>query len=110
MKYDIYINGSIGYPFSASFIQDELSKVGDVPCTVYVLSLGGSVVDALHIRQMFLEHRNVTVYLQGFVASAAAIIAMGAKRIVMGEFALLLVHSCSNWIDEFEIDGLKVYL
>ena len=27
MKYDIYINGSIGYPFSASFIQDELAKV-----------------------------------------------------------------------------------
>ncbi len=26
MKYDIYINGSIGYPFSASFIQDELAK------------------------------------------------------------------------------------
>ena len=31
MKYDIYINGSIGYPFSASFIQDELAKVGDAP-------------------------------------------------------------------------------
>lgn len=26
MKYDIYINGSIGYPFSVSFIQDELAK------------------------------------------------------------------------------------
>ena len=96
MKYDIYINGSIGYPFSASFIQDELAKVGDAPCTVYISSLGGSVVDALQIRQMFLEHGNVTVHLHGFVASAATIIAMGAKRIVMGEFALLLVHRCSN--------------
>jgi hypothetical protein len=38
MKYDIYINGSIGYPFSASFIQDELAKVGDAPCTVYISS------------------------------------------------------------------------
>lgn len=101
MKYDIYINGSIGYPFSASFIQDELAKVGDAPCTVYISSLGGSVVDALQIRQMFLEHGNVTAHLHGFVASAATIIAMGAKRIVMGEFALLLVHRCSNWIDEW---------
>ena len=101
MKYDIYINGSIGFPFSASFIQDELAKVGDAPCTVYISSLGGSVVDALQIRQMFLEHGNVTAYLHGFVASAATIIAMGAKRIVMGEFALLLVHRCSNWIDEW---------
>ncbi len=101
MKYDIYINGSIGYPFSASFIQGELAKVGDSPCTVYISSLGGSVVDALQIRQMFLEHGNVTVHLHGFVASAATIIAMGAKRIVMGEFALLLVHRCSNWIDEW---------
>ena len=57
MKYDIYINGSIGYPFSASFIQDELAKVGEAPCTVYISSLGGSVVDALQIRQMFLGQR-----------------------------------------------------
>jgi hypothetical protein len=27
MKYDIYINASIDYPFSASFIQGELAKV-----------------------------------------------------------------------------------
>ena len=55
MKYDIYINGSIGYPFSASFIQDELSKVGDSPCTVYISSLGGSVVDALQIWTYVLQ-------------------------------------------------------
>lgn len=59
MKYDIYINGSIGYPFSASFIQDELAKVRDAPCTVYISSLDGSVVDALQIRQIFLEHGNL---------------------------------------------------
>ena len=100
MKYDIYINGSIGYPFSASFIQDELAKVGDAPCTVYISSLGGSVVDALQIRQMFLEHGNVTAHLHGFVATAATIISMGAKCIVMGDFALLHVNHCSNWIDE----------
>ena len=36
MKYDIYINASIGYPFSVSFIQGELAKVGDAPCVWFV--------------------------------------------------------------------------
>jgi ClpP class serine protease len=53
-------------------------------------------VCALQIRQMFLKHDNVTAHLYGFIASTATIIAMGAKRIVMGESALLLVHRCSN--------------
>ena len=51
------------------------------------------------LAQTFVEHGDVTVHLHGFVASAATIIAMGAKKIVMGEFALFLMHRCSNWVD-----------
>ena len=99
MNYDIYINSSIGWPFSADYIRGELAKCKKKPCNVYISSLGGAVIDALQIRQMFLEHGEVTVHLHGFVASAATIIAMGAKHIVMGEFALFLMHRCSNWVD-----------
>ena len=42
MKYDIYINGSIGYPFSASFIQDELVKGGGALCMECISFLGGA--------------------------------------------------------------------
>ena len=99
MNYDIYINSSIGWPFSADYVRGELAKCKKKPCNVYISSLGGAVIDALQIRQMFIEHGEVTVHLHGFVASAATIIAMGAKHIVMGEFALFLMHRCSNWVD-----------
>ena len=99
MNYDIYINSSIGWPFSADYVRGELNKCKKKPCNVYISSLGGAVIDALQIRQMFVEHGDVTVHIHGFVASAATIIAMGAKKIVMGEFALFLMHRCSNWVD-----------
>ena len=101
MTYDIYINSAIGWPFSADYVRDELAKCKKKPCNVYISSLGGAVIDALQIRQMFLEHGEVSVYLHGFVASAATIIAMGAKHIVMGEFALFLMHRCSNWVESW---------
>ena len=99
MNYDIYINSSIGWPFSADYVRGELNKCKKKPCNEYISSLGGAVIDALQIRQKFVEHGDVTVHLHGFVASAATIIAMGAKKIVMGEFALFLMHRCSNWVD-----------
>ena len=99
MEYDIYINSSIGWPFSAEYVRQELNKYQGQPCNVYISSLGGSVLDAVQIRQMFREHGQVTAHLHGFVASAATIIAMGAKKIVMGEFALFLMHRCTGWVD-----------
>lgn len=99
MTYDIYINSTIGWPFSAEVVRKELDKRKGKPCNVYISSLGGSVVDALQIRQMFHDHGDVTVHLHGFVASAATIIAMGAKTIRMGRYALYLIHRCSNWVD-----------
>lgn len=99
MEYDIYINSSIGWPFSAEYVRQELNKFQGQPCNVYISSLGGSVLDAVQIHQMFREHGQVTCHLHGFVASAATIIAMGAKKIVMGEFALYLMHRCTGWVE-----------
>ena len=99
MEYDIYINSSIGWPFSAEYVRQELNKYQGQPCNVYISSLGGSVIDAVQILQMFRDHGQVTAHLHGFVASAATIIAMGAKKIVMGEFALYLMHRCTGWVE-----------
>lgn len=99
MEYDIYINSSIGWPFSAEYVRQELNKYQGKPCNVYISSLGGSVLDAVQIHQMFRDHGQVTCHLHGFVASAATIIAMGAKKIVMGEFALFLMHRCTGWVE-----------
>ena len=101
MTYDIYINSAIGWPFSADYVRDELAKCKKKPCNVYISSLGGSVADALQIRQMFLEHGQVEVHLHGFVASAATILAMGAAKVHMGGYALFLMHRCSNWVENW---------
>lgn len=99
MTYDIYINSSIGWPYSAQYVREELDKCKGKTCNVYISSLGGSVVDALQIRQLFRDHGDVVAHLHGFVASAATIIAMGAKQIVMGQFALFLMHRCMSWVE-----------
>ena len=48
-----------------------------------------------------MKHGNVTVYLNGFVASAATIISMGAKTVKASKYSMYLVHKCSNWINEW---------
>ena len=101
MTYNLYILDTIGYPISAAYVRQELAKCKDKPCEVYISSLGGDVNTALQIRQLFIEHGNVTAHLHGFVASAATIVATGAKQIKMGEFALFMIHKCSTWQDEW---------
>lgn len=101
MQYNLYILDTIGYPISAAYVRSELAKCKDAPCEVYISSLGGDVNTALQIRQLFIEHGNVTAHLHGFVASAATIVATGAKTVKMGEFALFMIHKCSAWQDEW---------
>jgi len=99
MEYDIYINDTIGWPISAQYVKNLLQNFIGKPCSVYISSYGGSVADALQIQQMFIDHGDITAYVYGFTASAATIIAMGASKIVMGQYALMLIHRCSNWVD-----------
>ena len=95
MKYDIYINADIGWPISYEYVRSELGKLEGQDVNVYVSSLGGSLVHALKIRRLFIDHGRVTCHLHGFVASAATILATGAKRVLMGRHALYLAHLCS---------------
>ena len=101
MKYHIYINSTIGWPISAEYVRGELAKCKDKHCDVYISSLGGDVATALQIRQMFVEHGDVTAHLHGFVASAATIVAMGCKEVRMGTYAFFMIHKCSSWQDHW---------
>lgn len=101
MKYDIYLTGEIGWSITADYVKQQLSQFEGKPCSVYLSSLGGEVNEALKIYQQFRDHGNVTVYLFGFNASAATIIAMGAKEIVMSKFALFLIHCSSTFTYDF---------
>lgn len=78
-------------------MKSKLEPLKGKPCTVRINSYGGDVMTALDIRQQFLDHGDVTVYIVGMTASAATILAMGAKKVVMSRYALMLVHQASGF-------------
>jgi len=100
--YTFDIDSYIGYPISKQWVAAQLKKAGGKPVTVRVNSYGGDVQTALDIRQQFIDHGNVTVYIYGMTASAATILAMGAKEICMSRYALMLIHSCSQFVELFD--------
>lgn len=98
--YHIDIDSYIGYPISAAYIKQKLSPLRGLPVTVRINSYGGDVMTALDIRQQFIDHGQVTAYILGMTASAATILAMGAKKVVMSRYALMLVHPASTGVTE----------
>lgn len=100
MNYQLTLDAFIGpWAYSKQYVRNVLSGYADKHVDVKISSLGGNLDHGLDIRQQFIDHGDVTVYLSGFVASAATVIAMGAKKIVMSRYAMFLVHKCSNFID-----------
>ena len=69
---------------------------------VRVCSPGGSLSDGLAICALFRDHGNVHVHIQGMTASAATVLAMGARRISMSPESVMLVHNASYMIFEWE--------
>lgn len=102
MNYDIIIDQQIGWgASSANYVLERLRELKGRPVRVYVSSLGGAVADAFRIQQAFREHGDVTCYLVSFVASAATLLTLGAKRIVLDPSCLYLAHKCSYYIVEY---------
>lgn len=100
MTYQLTIDDYIGrWCYSKQYVRKQLSAFKGKHVDVKISSFGGELDHGLDIRQQFIDHGDVTVYLSGFVASSATVIAMGAKRIVMSKYAMFLVHKCSNFID-----------
>lgn len=100
MDYQITIDDYIGYwGYSKNWLRNSMKSYKGKHVDMLISSLGGSVDDALDMYQQLREHGDVTVYLSGFVASAATIIAMGASRVVMSKNCLALFHKCSGSVD-----------
>lgn len=99
MFYDIDINATIGCPISAAYIKAMLEGKEGKEVRVRINSYGGDVNAALDIRRQFIDHGNVTVYIYGMTASAATILATGAKRTYISRYALYLAHPCSSIVD-----------
>lgn len=100
MKYHIIIDSFIGpWAYSKQVIRNALKPLQGKHVDILISSPGGSVDHGFDIMQQFKDHGDVTVYLSGLVASAATIIAMGAKRVVMTKASAFMIHQCSNFID-----------
>lgn len=100
MYYNIDINSQIGPGyFSKQLIKAQLEPLKNKPVNMRISSLGGSLAHGLDIRQQLLDHGNVTAYLYGMVASAATIVATGAKKVCISRYCLFLVHKVSNYVD-----------
>src|SRR5689334_21501470 len=60
---------------------------------VRINSLGGSLPGGVAVYNLLRAHgAEVTTYVDGVAASAASVIAMAGKRIVMGQGAMMMVH------------------
>lgn len=104
MKYDITIRGQIGGWFGVSpeAVTSYLSKHKDQRVDVAICSPGGYVDDGLEIYQAFRDHGDVHAHVVGMTASAATIIAMGAKTVDMAKNSLILIHNASTAVMEWE--------
>lgn len=101
-NYQIDISGPIGYwGANADYVRYKLNQMKDQEVKVRINSLGGNVSDGLAIAALFEEHGNVTVDMIAMNASAATVLAMGAKKIRIHANALFLIHKCMAWVQEF---------
>jgi ATP-dependent protease ClpP protease subunit len=98
MSYKIYLydtetdcigSGSL----SSAYIQTQLQEAAGQDLEVHISSVGGSAFDAIAIYDLLKKYQgNVTTYIDALAASAASIVAMGGKTIIMSKYALLMIH------------------
>ena len=98
MSYKIYLYDTdtdcIGSGnLSSSYLQYQLEAAAGQDVDVHISSAGGSAFDAIAIYDLLKKYPgNVTTYIDALAASAASIVAMAGKRIVMSKYALLMIH------------------
>jgi len=98
MSYKIYLydtdtecigSGSL----SSASIQSQLEAAAGQDIEVHISSAGGSAFDAIAIYDLLKKYEgNVTTYVDALAASAASIVAMAGKKVVMSKYALLMIH------------------
>jgi ATP-dependent Clp protease protease subunit len=98
MSYKIYLYDTdtdcIGSgTLSSSYIREQLVSAEGQDVEVHISSVGGSAFDAIAIYDLLKKYDgNVTTYVDALAASAASIVAMGGKTVVMSKYALLMIH------------------
>ena len=90
-------DGRIESETSAEHFRELLSEYPNAEeIEVYINSLGGDVVEGTAIYNQLKRHpAKKTVYVDGFAASIASVIAMAGDEVVMPANTLMMVHNMS---------------
>lgn len=92
-----FFDGKIESETSADHFRELLSEYPNAEeIEVYINSLGGDVVEGTAIYNQLKRHpAHKTVYVDGFAASIASVIAMAGDEVVMPANTLMMVHNMS---------------
>jgi len=78
---------------SSSYIQYQLETAAGQDVEVHISSVGGSAFDAIAIYDLLKKYPGkVTTYIDALAASAASVVAMAGKTVIMSKYALLMIH------------------
>lgn len=106
LKLNIY--GYIGYwDTSAERILRQIEDSKAETVNVHINSGGGSAFDGIAISNILKNHKaEVIAYVDGWAASAASIICMGADKVIMPSNTMMMIHQASTYgygnADDFE--------
>ena len=79
--------------FTPQMFKDELNA-GSGDITVWINSPGGDCVAAAQIYNMLVGYKgNVTVKIDGIAASAASVIAMAGRTVLMSPVSMMMIHN-----------------
>lgn len=100
---------------SPKSVEKQMEKANGEELEVYINSPGGYVDAGSEIYTMLKEYGNVISKIVGVAASAASVIAMAGKKIVISPTAQIMIHNVSSmaWGDyralQHEADVIKNY-
>ena len=104
-KATVYLYGTIGEDFwspedsnTAKQFSQTLDEMGGKPLDIRIDSCGGDVYEGFAIASAIQRYEGqTTAYVDGIAASAASYIALMADKVVMTQYAQLMIHDASTY-------------
>ncbi len=96
-KAELRIFGEIGWEVTSRDLVEKLDALGDIDLDVRVNSVGGSVIEGMHIYNRLRLHKGaVEVTIEGIAASMATVISCAGKTVRMMDAGWYMVHDPSG--------------
>lgn len=97
--YDWWTDEYVESETSADYFKEELAKHPNAKTIkIYVNSNGGSVMEAMAIRNQLKRHPAQKIgYVDGFACSAASFILTGCDKVIMYSNTMQMLHNMWTW-------------